>query len=123
MLCVDVTLVGIYDLIVVATYEGYTTPEATMPFSLELIDLCLAPTLTNPGQATVPDYYYVGTATFTLAQFTIDPAECAVTYSCTKPYGNPNSCDDSPSATLVTSWTGGNTFTLEVYDMSELEPN
>ena len=122
--CADVAQVGMYDLKVVAKYDDPTyPPEDIYPFQLELIDLCLAPTITVTGQMPVPDYEYAGTATFTLAPFTISPGACAIAYSCTKTYGSISSCTESspPPLTFATTWDGFE-FNLAVGEMVELAP-
>lgn len=123
--CADVAQVGMYSLKVVAKYDDPNyLPEGMQSFQLELIDFCLAPTITATGQMTVPDYYYTGTATFTLTPFTILPAVCAFTYSCTKTYGTLSSCMESSTSPLTfdTTWTGSD-FNLIVGELAELAPS
>ena len=83
---------GIYDLKIVASYEGSVYQQTDeFEFVVKLIDYCADSVVTNPGQAstTVPyDYYYSGTANFEMVPFTVSPSECNITYTCSEPeYG------------------------------------
>ena len=68
---------------------GTTYPYAgSLNFDIYFEDPCLSPSPTSftapAWQINPPDYYYTGTATFTLTPFTSDPAGCLslATYAC-----------------------------------------
>ena len=112
----DTEEVGVFDLKIIASFSGDTYMQTSeYPFTVTLIDYCVAPTVTNPGSSHVAkNYYYSGSAIFNLARFSVSSEECIVTYSCDMSQGPAQDlCDYSDELTTSTfdPETGNLSFT------------
>ena len=78
---------GMHEISVVASITNYPDIiSETKVISFEIRDSCPNPfSVIAPEQNNPPDYYYTGDSpilSFSLTPFVVDPAVCAVTYSC-----------------------------------------